>query len=192
MSKRNISDLTDILKQWEGADIVEAIKTLPAAKRAKVAIEDHRAAITVRSTEQIRRAFRFVLGEKSDFFERPEGIVLDDKKFWLAFVEFISFGAGQYVRFLSSAQLFDGLLSAMEVVFKQLVNQLQWEHGTGVPNVNNDIIGIEYEDNTLEYGAWLASDDAKFINLHAAEADNLRSVLALHSPYTQSAVFKQE
>lgn len=79
----------------------------------------------------------------------------------------------------------------MEIVFKKLVNQLQWEHGKSVPNFN-DIIGLEYEDSTLDYGAWLATNDAKFINLHAAEAENLRSVLALHSLYTQSAVFKLE
>ncbi|KAG4412179.1 hypothetical protein IFR04_014680 [Cadophora malorum] len=171
---------------------MEAIKALPPAKRAKVVIEDHRAEITVRTTEEIQRAFRFVLGEKSDCFKCPEGVVLDDKKSWLAFVEFISIGAGQYVRFLSSAKLFEGLISAMEIVFKQLVNQMQWESGTGGPNPNNDIVALEYKDSTLEYGAWLATEDADFINRHAAEAENIRSVLALHSPYTPSAAFKQE
>ncbi|KAH7407809.1 hypothetical protein BKA64DRAFT_431128 [Cadophora sp. MPI-SDFR-AT-0126] len=190
MSKRNISDLTELLKQWDGTNIMVAIKALPPAKRAKVFVEDHRADITVRTTDQIQRAFRFVLGEKSDCFECPQGIVLDNKNSGLLSSN-SSIGAGQYVRILSSAQLFDCLLAAMEIVFKKLVNQLQWEHGKSVPNFN-DIIGLEYEDSTLDYGAWLATNDAKFINLHAAEAENLRSVLALHSLYTQSAVFKLE
>ena len=38
MSKRNISDLTELLKQWDGTDIMEAIKALPPAKRAKVVV----------------------------------------------------------------------------------------------------------------------------------------------------------
>ena len=38
MSKRNISDLTELLKQWDGTDIMQAIKALPPAKRAKVVV----------------------------------------------------------------------------------------------------------------------------------------------------------
>lgn len=47
MSKRNISDLTELLKQWDGTDIMEAIKALPPAKRAKVVVSSKRLAMSI-------------------------------------------------------------------------------------------------------------------------------------------------
>lgn len=117
--------------------------------------------------------------------------MFDDEQFWLAFVEFISLSAGRYVRFLSTSQLLGGLLTAMQIVFHEQINQMLWESGKDVHNTGEDVNGLKYEDNTLEHGAWLLTDDGKFINDHAAQTENIRKVLHEHSPYTRSSAVIQ-